>query len=162
MVVLENGAPLTVTPGLNTEAGADKELSVLQTQNFYTTASNWNGGAGWDFTNIWKMSACSNIQGYLPVFIWQTNCDVGIVETGRAPSLRQVFPNPTSGILMISDKCLMINNGDVEIYDVYGRSVETRRAASLQSDAVILDISHLPAGIYFLRVDNRMAKVVKR
>jgi hypothetical protein len=51
--------------------------------------------------------------------------------------------------------------GEIGVYDVYGRIVETRRATSLQSDAT-LDISHLPAGVYFLRVGNGTAKVVKQ
>jgi uncharacterized protein YjdB len=68
-----------------------------------------------------------------------------------------IYPNPTSGELTIENGELKIEN--VEVFDVIGRMyhVETLRATSLQ-----LDISHLPTGIYFVRIQTENGKIITR
>jgi PKD repeat protein len=70
-----------------------------------------------------------------------------------------VFPNPTSGELQITGYEIQIT--EVEIFDVYGRKVETK---NLLPESII-SISNLSSGIYFLRIltDEGMAmkKVIK-
>ncbi|GHT13870.1 hypothetical protein AGMMS4956_10730 [Bacteroidia bacterium] len=72
----------------------------------------------------------------------------------------QIYPNPTTnGELRIESGEL--NAGDkVEIYNVNGTLVETRHATSLQGNSI--NIAHLSAGIYLVKVGNRVAKVVKQ
>ena len=82
--------------------------------------------------------------------------DVGIVETGRAASVR-IYPNPTTGRFTIYD--LRLDDVKIEIYDVVGQVVQSK-IVDLQSE-IEIDISHLAAGLYFLKVDNRVIKVVK-
>jgi hypothetical protein len=98
------------------------------------------------------------------------------VETLRATSL-QPYPNPTTGVVYIDNP----DGEDVEVYNTQGILVETRHAASLQSNGsaaslqsngsaaflqgsnnATLDISHLPAGVYVIKVGGKAAKVVKR
>jgi hypothetical protein len=83
------------------------------------------------------------------------------VETRHAASL-QPYPNPTSGVVYIDNP----DGEEVEVYNVTGAlvmSVETRHAASLQSSgSATIDISHLPAGVYIIRIGGKTAKVVKR
>jgi len=65
----------------------------------------------------------------------------------------------------------------VEIYDVLGRKQKSRRAeeqkgenslnpdfqkAPLVEDGVVIDISDLPSGVYFLKVNNTVKKIVKQ
>jgi hypothetical protein len=67
-----------------------------------------------------------------------------------------IYPNPTSGELRIMNYELRIEN--VEILDMMGKLVfivETHGRASLQSmtqPTTTIDISHLPSGIYFIRI----------
>ena len=89
--------------------------------------------------------------------------DVGIVETGNAPSIR-IYPNPVNEQLTIDNGELTIKN--VQIFDVMGRcvaTVETGRAPSLQSTSseTTINVSHLPSGIYFLKIGEMVAKFVK-
>ncbi|GHS86668.1 hypothetical protein FACS1894201_07630 [Bacteroidia bacterium] len=73
-----------------------------------------------------------------------------------------VYPNPVvNGELRIENGDWKIENGElrVEIYNVNGVLVGTRRALSLQTT---IDISHLPADEYIVKVGNRTAKVVKK
>ena len=84
--------------------------------------------------------------------------DVGIAWTNGNSPLR-VYPNPTTGQLTINNGELRIE--DVAIYDMLGRNVHTS-SVTCHSSLVTLDISHLPSGIYFLRVGNETVKVVKQ
>jgi hypothetical protein len=83
----------------------------------------------------------------------------GIVETGHAPCVR-VFPNPTTGQLVIDCRDAARHVSTVEVFDVVGRmlmSVETRHATSLQT----IDVSSLAKGMYFLKVEGKVVKFVK-
>jgi hypothetical protein len=88
------------------------------------------------------------------------NCEVGIVETHCNASLL-VYPKPTTGELRIEMCDMRHETCDMryEIYDVYGRKVSSLKSQILNPQ---IDISHLPAGIYILKVGEEMVKVVKR
>ena len=70
----------------------------------------------------------------------------------------RVYPNPTTGQLTITNYELGITN--VEIFDMVGKKIQSK-IVNLKSK-IELDISHLANGIYFLRVDGKMVKVVKQ
>jgi len=53
------------------------------------------------------------------------------------------------------------NDGaDIEIYNVVGQVVFTSQLSKLSPETTI-DISHLANGLYFLKVDGKMVKIVK-
>jgi hypothetical protein len=89
---------------------------------------------------------------------------VGIGETWHATSV-QVFPNPTGGELMIEMGDMGYETCDITICDVYGRKHQVSNLKS-QASSLKIDISHLPAGVYFLKIHTEagevMRKVVKR
>ena len=70
----------------------------------------------------------------------------------------RIFPNPTNGQLTINNEQLTIKN--VEIFDVVGKKqqAESRK----QNGEIIVDISHLSAGLYFLKVNNKTYKIIKQ
>ena len=81
---------------------------------------------------------------------------VNIAETHGSAAI-QVYPNPTTGELTIDNGQLTINN--VEIFDMMGR----KQLSIINCPLLIeINISHLPSGIYFLRIGNEWAKVVKQ
>jgi len=67
-----------------------------------------------------------------------------------------IYPNPTNGLLTIENGQLKIEK--VEIFDVFGRKVETWRAASLQS----YDITLFPAGVFFIKIETEKGVVTKK
>ena len=108
----------------------------------------------------------SNDLGQSDLTQWETLDNVGIVETGCALSLPQIYPNPTTGKLTIS---LPNSEGgaydveSVEIYDVLGKR-QYLSAPSLLERAggeVIIDISTLPAGIYYLSLYGEKRVIYK-
>jgi uncharacterized protein YjdB len=75
-------------------------------------------------------------------------------------ALLKVYPNPVQNGELIIDDPQLETDGKVEIYNVNGGLVETRRAASLQGGTITINIGHLPAGIYIVKVGNKAAKIV--
>ena len=108
---------------------------------------------------------------------------VGIddVETWHAASI-QVYPNPTSGELWVDCRdainraSTMTPITDIAIFDVMGRmvmtvAVETRHATSLQpqigqsdigQSEIGINISHLPADVYFIRITTDDGVVTRK
>jgi len=69
-----------------------------------------------------------------------------------------VFPNPTSGKIVVSGQLLDVS---VEVYDIIGKLQESR-ISEIGKSEIVLDISHLANGLYFLKVDNRTIKIIKQ
>jgi len=68
----------------------------------------------------------------------------------------EVYPNPTTGVLNLIHE--RIEN--VEVFDIYGKKHEGAKVRKGEGE-IVLDISNLPAGVYFLRIDGQTVKVVK-
>ena len=70
-----------------------------------------------------------------------------------------LFPNPTSGELTITNYELRIN--DVEVFDVYGKKLSSYHLITSSSHHLI-NISHLSAGIYFIRATTEQGVITKK
>lgn len=68
-----------------------------------------------------------------------------------------VFPNPTKGILNIDLKETRLAKGSIRLFDLNGKILES---ASINSDLVQLDLSHLSSGIYFLDIEGIRKKII--
>jgi hypothetical protein len=80
-----------------------------------------------------------------------------VVETHNYASL-QMYPNPvTNGPLIIDNGKFPINN--VEIYDMLGKLMYQQ--LSIINCQLSIDISHLPNGIYIVKIGNHSARIVK-
>jgi len=98
--------------------------------------------------------------GFIPIDVTLTEGE-GISENALCNIL--VYPNPTTGELIIDNEQLIMNNeqlimNNVEVFDVYGRKQISYLKSHISN---LIDISHLAKGVYFLKVGNRIGKVVK-
>lgn len=66
-----------------------------------------------------------------------------------------VYPNPTDGIVNFSSQN---HSSNVSLVDNLGRIVYQNDINDLQQ----LDISNQPSGIYYLRIDNQMIRILKK
>jgi hypothetical protein len=69
----------------------------------------------------------------------------------------QIYPNPTSGKIVVESE--KSNVESIEIFDIVGRKLST---FNFQLSTNEIDISHLAAGIYFMKVDSKTVKIVKQ
>ena len=67
-----------------------------------------------------------------------------------------LYPNPTNEELRIENGELRIEN--VEIFDVYGRKIFNFQLSTFNS----IDVSHLHAGIYFVRITTEKGMVMRK
>ncbi|MDR2972405.1 MAG: S8 family peptidase [Bacteroidales bacterium] len=79
------------------------------------------------------------------------------VRENKVPEF-SVFPNPTTGQLVVSSEYRVVS---IEIIDIYGRNLLSHTPLTSQSQTLI-NISHLTAGVYFLKIySNRSFEVIK-
>ncbi|MCL2042224.1 MAG: T9SS type A sorting domain-containing protein [Bacteroidales bacterium] len=79
---------------------------------------------------------------------------IGEVETSGIT----VYPNPTSGELKVESGEWSVES--VDVFDVFGRNVS--RLTSHISHPIPIDISFLPSGIYFVRIQTENGVVTKK
>ena len=70
-----------------------------------------------------------------------------------------IYPNPTTGQLTINNEQLTINS--IEIFEIYGRKLSFNHLITPSSNHLI-NISNLPAGVYFLKISTEVGEVVKK
>ena len=78
------------------------------------------------------------------------DCSTSVVEATAEQALT-LYPNPVADVLYLSATARTIR-----VYDIYG--IEVAHAA----DTDRVEVSHLPAGVYTVRADGTVAKMVKR
>jgi len=83
--------------------------------------------------------------------------NVGI-NSPTLPEIK-VYPNPTTGELRIENGELRVK--EVEIFDVVGKKVYTNHLITTSSNHLI-NISHLQAGVYFVRIQTEAGEVVRK
>jgi len=108
------------------------------------------------------------------IWMYEDPTSVNNYETNHSNYI--IYPNPTSDFITISlgsfGACSNENNNvaspnaSIEIYDVMGILVTQTPTSVFNSQTKVLDlpridISHLPAGVYFMKVGNRFEKFVK-
>ena len=111
-------------------------------------ATNGNNAA----TKNWALTYYENdaeITGFTGTH--QCGGSTGIDEAKDSPSLA-VYPNPVKDILnIVADKPVH----SIRIYNVYGTEV------AHATDTNSIDLSHLPAGVYMVRVDGKTTRIIK-
>jgi hypothetical protein len=71
----------------------------------------------------------------------------------------KIYPNPAKDLINISG---ITEFDNVQIWDLFGRMVETLRATSLQDGVQTIDISTLPKGIYLVKIYTDKGSVVNK
>lgn len=69
-----------------------------------------------------------------------------------------LYPNPTTGELTITSYELQVSG--IEVFDIYGRKLLSQNS-NLKLQTVI-NISHLQAGIYFVKIFTEQGEVIKK
>ena len=99
------------------------------------------------------------INGYNQAITWKFTTGKGVNTPIYSENTIQIYPNPTNGQLQVTSYKLQ-ENTSIEIYDIVGRVVLSSAMSPLSPETTI-DVSHLANGMYFLKIDGKMFKVIK-
>ncbi len=107
--------------------------------------------------------------GALPVYqgsVWYSRfsdmsgcAPVGISEKDEKAIFVTLHPNPTTGLFSIKNGTVNIEG--VKIFDLFGRNVHHSIGKPVNSSTNI-DISHLPAGIYIVKIDTEKGEITRK
>jgi len=85
-----------------------------------------------------------------------SNRNVSAIDAGL-----KVFPNPVADDLSIRWEVAINRDITLELFDLNGRLLQSRNVAGAAKSAA-LNTSALPAGVYLLRIDGAVRRVVKK
>jgi hypothetical protein len=71
-----------------------------------------------------------------------------------------IYPNPTTGELKIESREWRIE--EIRIFDIYGREQKEKNRMQKAEGEIVLDISELSAGIYFVKIFTEVGEVVRK
>jgi hypothetical protein len=77
-----------------------------------------------------------------------------------------LYPNPTTGVLQVQSSKFKVL--DVELIDVFGRNVKVKSSSNslegwmAKPDGVVVNISHLDAGIYLIKITTEKGTITKK
>jgi len=95
----------------------------------------------------------NNTSGGLGIFSTLLSYVVVIKDNTLSESQLIIYPNPTRGQLKIENGQLKIEN--IEIFDVFGRSVRANLRVHHDNTTITIDVSNLQAGLYFISVQTK-------
>jgi len=85
---------------------------------------------------------------------------VGVKENGKTARF-MVYPNPAGNELRVTS--YELQDGVIEIYDVFGRKQKSRRAEEQKAEGtMVIDVSNLAAGVYFIRLTDEKSSAVQK
>jgi hypothetical protein len=91
------------------------------------------------------------------ITLFSLNPPTQIVENKNKSSSLLIYPNPATDYIEVSG-----GDGAIKIYDLLGVCVLTHpMPLSREGEQSRIDVSALPAGVYFVRVGGQMYKFVK-
>jgi agmatine/peptidylarginine deiminase len=146
---IEFPAKLTVTPSDGTIQPGSSQVITLTYEFDYAKSL--------EYTGSFKILSNDPLKPEVEISLSATIV-TGINEWTIDNGELKIYPNPTDGQLIIENGELTIEN--VEIFDMMGKNVS--RLTSHISHPISIDISHLPSGIYFLRIQTENGVVMKK
>jgi len=166
----------------STTAAADGNISYIYLPGGISTIATFLGTYYPDYTPTQRIGIIPDyevrptIQGIREgrdeVLEFALNCDfVGIENMTKEEGIL-VYPNPTTGDLRIEISDMRYETLDMryEIFDIYGRKMaqvsnltsQVSNHLIVSSSNHLINISHLPAGVYFVKICTEAGIITKK
>ncbi|KAB2917661.1 MAG: DUF5011 domain-containing protein [Bacteroidetes bacterium] len=152
--------PATIVVCLNDFSFTEPTVSV--TDNYYPTVNLTRTGS-FDITVVGQYPityTATDASGNTNVLV-RTISVVDCTQTTGVAEVQKtslgVYPNPSNGIFEViftGESC-----GRLTITDIQGRTVHSMEAATLNSGRTPINISEMPAGLYFVNFHNTTVKI---
>ncbi|MDY0342273.1 MAG: T9SS type A sorting domain-containing protein [Lentimicrobium sp.] len=133
--------------------------------SLHDTLYLWTSGISFDYRPMWvsatnKTTRCSVTEEF-NVFFTFTSCSYGIEESDVDNSI-QLFPNPAGSWLTIRLQHPEAGGGEIQLFDVFGRLMDKFMLPGSGEHDLTVNISHLPKGIYLVRICTGLSVNVKK
>jgi len=135
----------------------DNSLRQYVGYQWYRDGKILNGATEQFYQEIGGLSGCYSVELRLAAGGRMRSCEHCAYKTTKSFS---IYPNPTSGQLRVSGDILDGKDREIIIFDVVGQVVFTSHVSELSPETTI-NLSHLSNGLYFLKVNGKMVKIVK-
>jgi hypothetical protein len=155
-ILNNNGNTIWNNKGDDEKDGEDMSLQTIKSDG--TLGGRFSTADGWTIQNG-KLPGLFGKPVDMPAHLGGVGIDDELtIENGELT----IYPNPTDGQLQITNYELRIEN--IEIFDVMGRKVQSfefkvQSSEFLNFKPETLNISNLPTGIYFLRIQTENGKI---
>lgn len=169
--VFTTGSMVTVTQGANLELQIPSNLYVGTIEWFAPTGAS-RGGTNPVISNIqdgsaeegvWnaKVTFANDCARLAPAIVPMTV----IVDPPLSVNANEflglnVYPNPSNGLLTITSNSALTTS-KMQIIDLRGRIITSKKPSVLDSNAVQIDISEIAQGSYLLVIENENYRSVK-
>ncbi|PKN97206.1 MAG: hypothetical protein CVU43_17580 [Chloroflexi bacterium HGW-Chloroflexi-5] len=154
---------------LNTQEGwtIGSGGTIVQTTNGGNT---WNiVGAGLTTNSLTGVNFTSSTNGYVvgngkTLLKYGELLGIGDEQQQNNYGI-EVWPNPTTGQFKVQSSKFKVEFESLELVDIYGKMLISNNNETMEqwnNGTVKLDISHLPSGIYFIRIYHENQTIVKK
>lgn len=138
-------------------AGGIQPLTGSSIMNYSANATNTNVGTYTITMRVTNASGTSSVS-HVVKMMWNDVC-TGLTEQNKFLSSLVVYPNPAHGELTVG---LQNPTGfSVTLTNILG-SVVYQKQVGKEADAVSLDVSNLPRGVYFIEVNSHGQKATRK
>jgi hypothetical protein len=70
-----------------------------------------------------------------------------------------IYPNPTNSEFRVRSSEFRVWNSEFKVFDIMGK--EQQIEYKIENEELIINISHLYSGIYYLQINNKAFKIIK-
>jgi hypothetical protein len=156
-IIVSNDGNGTASANVST-ATMGTEITLTATPNENYKFAEWKIISGGIIITTPTISPATFIMPNNTVEVMATFTeDVGITET-EIETIK-VYPNPTGGELRIESSRFKVQS--IEVFDIFGKKVLISSVRFMAPETVI-NISHLQAGVYFLKISTEVGQVIKK
>jgi len=153
--------PCSLT-GIVVPSNATNQTIVWSVQDSGTTGATIYGNTFYAMTSGIAIVRATIVDGLAIDTNYTQDFEITVINVGVKELTTigiNIYPNPTDGELRINSGELKIRN--VVFFDIYGRNIGANKQIYSEKE-IVTNISHLSAGVYFVRILTETGEVIKK